>query len=351
MFAVRNGLRILKTPTTAVLWQGKIFESKNSFSEFLYFTNIISILSYISDRGFKRWVAPVLKQMKARKKKMAPQPITPRSAFIEFNYGSELFCFAKRLNEEFDRDLLQQAFTHKSYIIQEEMRQKEVGIEEPELKFTDNLELVIEGDQLIKNYVTLFLNYSYPKLPEIGINTILNYLTNEEMLAHVSSHIGTTDIILCAEIPPETATLASTLKAIVSALSRSSGDDRAFLFVRDFIVTQLNQKDINEIWDIQKPMELLKEICEDHKLGEPEPRSIGKSGKNTILACNRVGLYCKKQLISTGFGESVGTAIDCAALNALNKLFRTEEWSRPLNFRVTLNEAIDAYNKQKASRI
>lgn len=31
-----------------------------------------------------------------------------------------------------------------------------------------------------------------------------------------------------------------------------------------------------------------------------EPRLIGEVGKNTLLACYRVGLYIDKKLISTG---------------------------------------------------
>lgn len=199
--------------------------------------------------------------------------------------------------------------------------------------------------------INTFLIYTFPLVPEDGIKAFHDYLVSEETLAHVSSHIGTKDIILTADTVPSQTDLAETLKALISALQKSSGDERTFLFVRDFILTQLNQKDLNEIWVIESPFNRLKSECKRLKLGEPEPRSLGDMAKNTIIACSRVGIYCDKKLLSTGFGEDVETAIETAALNGLNKIFNIEETRKPLNFRVTLAEAVSAMKtNQKANR-
>lgn len=278
---------------------------------------------------------------------MGPEPLRPRSAFLEWNHGAEIFSFAKRLNEEFDRELLQQAFTHRSYIVQEEQRQKELGIEQPELGLTDNKAMIEQGHQLLSNYIGAFLQYSYPKMPEIGLKAILDHLLSDEVLAHVSSHIGTTDIILSAELPVQTSTLASTFKALVCALQQSTDDSRTFLFVRDFLLTQLNQKDLQEIWKIEQPLKLLTEICQHLQLGTPEPRLIGESARNTILSCSHVGIYCNKQLLSKGFGEHTHMAVEVATLNGLNKLCRTEDSSKPLDFGVTLDQVINNVHKTK----
>lgn len=282
-----------------------------------------------------------MKEFARRRKKMGPEPLRPRSSFLEWNHGAELFSFAKRLNENFDRELLQQALTHRSYIFQEEQRQKELGIEQPELGLKDNKEMIEQGNQLLSNYVGAFLRFSYPKMPEIGLNVIHDHLLSDETLAHVSSHIGTSDIILSAEFPVQTSTLAASFKALVCALQQSTDDGRTFLFVRDFLLTQLNQKDLQEIWKIDEPLKLLTEICQDLKLGAPEPRFIGEASRNTILSCYHVGIYCDKQLLSKGFGENVHMAVEVAALNGLNKLCKTEDSSKPLNFGVTLDEVVN----------
>lgn len=288
-----------------------------------------------------------MKELARRRKKMGPEPLRPRSSFLEWNHGAELFSFAKRLNEEFDRELLQQALTHRSYIIQEEQRQKELGIEEPDLGLKDNSEMIEHGTQLLSNYVGAFLQYSYPKTPEIGLKAIHDYLLSDEVLGHVSSHIGTKDIILSAEFPVQTPTLASTFKALVCALQQSTDDGRTFVFVRDFLLTQLNQKDLQEVWKIQEPMKLLTEICQHLQLGTPEPRLIGESARNTILSCYHVGFYCNKQLLSKGFGENIHEAVDIAALNGLSKLCKIEDSSKPLNFGVTLDEVVNVMHATK----
>jgi len=65
--------------------------------------------------------------------------------------------------------LLQQALTERSYIIREEERQKNVGIEQPTLNLSDNKELVSKGSDFIDDVVKRYLRTVLPKLPEEGI--------------------------------------------------------------------------------------------------------------------------------------------------------------------------------------
>lgn len=89
--------------------------------------------------------------------------------FLSRNYHAELFAFGKRLGEEFRKDLLQRAFTHRSYIVQEEMRQKEVGIEDPKLSLEDNQEFIRRGETLMSEYLKCHLRVALPRFPEEGI--------------------------------------------------------------------------------------------------------------------------------------------------------------------------------------
>lgn len=104
------------------------------------------------------------------------------------------------------------------------------------------------------------------------------------------------------EFPVEKLTLSNVLKSITAALVESSGDSRAALFVRDFIITQIADKDLHQFWEPEEPIKLLSEILARDGIQSPEPRLIGSSGKNTILACFRVGLYTphNKQMIGLG---------------------------------------------------
>lgn len=102
------------------------------------------------------------------------------------------------------------------------------------------------------------------------------------------------------DFPVEKSTLNSTMKALIFALHESSGLERTSVFIRDFILTQIAELDINDLWNIENPIETLNTICRNEDVDLPEPRIVGDSGVNTILALYRVGLYINKKLIGLG---------------------------------------------------
>ncbi|XP_017141459.1 39S ribosomal protein L44, mitochondrial [Drosophila miranda] len=283
-------------------------------------------------RHIKRWVAPTLRELAHRQQKQGPQKPEPRAGYVEWNYRSELFAFGKRLGENFELPQLQEAFTQRSYAHQQEEKQRKLGIEEGDLKIADNQELAKMGGHIARAYVEAFLKQSLPKVPKEGQEAIASYLLSTETLANVSSHLGTKDLIFTTEYPPSPESLAESLQAVIGALADSSGVERAFLFVRDFICTQLNQKDLLDLWTPKQPVQLLEEICQQRKLGEVEPRLLGDCGKNTVLAVYHVGIYANRQLLGKGFGEDVPTATETAALDALQSLFDIHENRRPFDF-------------------
>ncbi|CAG9559143.1 unnamed protein product [Danaus chrysippus] len=284
----------------------------------------------VQSRNIKRWVAPTLMELKRREDKQGGKVTNPRNTFLEWNLEAELYAFGKRLNEEFDSDLLLQAFTDRSYVIKEEMKQKELEID---LKMKDNRELAEEGRKFMQEYIQLYLETVLHKLPAEGIMCIRNHLISEKVLSNVSFHLGTKDIILAAEYPVDNSILAQTFEALVGALLQSCGEERAAHFVRDFVITQLQGQDVNEFWEIEDPWTMLTEMIS--KTGsELEPRLIGEVAKNTLLACYRVGLYLDKKMMSSGFGETVAIAKEMAAREALKKIFGTEETMHPINFKL-----------------
>ncbi|KAL4712355.1 hypothetical protein ACJJTC_001516 [Scirpophaga incertulas] len=284
----------------------------------------------LQTHNIHRWVAPTLMELKRREKKLGGKKTNPRNTFAEWNLEAELYAFGKRLNEEFNYDTLLQAFTDRSYVVQEEMKQKEMAID---INLKDNKELAEQGEQFIKEYVQVYLETVLPKFPVDGVTSITKNLTNEETLSHISLHLGTKDIILAAEYPVDNYILANTFKAIVGALLQSSGKERTAHFVRDFVITQLQGQDVNEYWPIDDPWSMLTEILRKDGV-TIEPRLIGDVGKNTLLACYRVGLYINKKMISSGFGETAATAKEMAAREALKKVFGTEDHMKPINFQL-----------------
>lgn len=129
---------------------------------------------------------------------LGPDPLPNRKTFIEWNNSAELYAFGQRLHEHFEDSLLQQAFTHRSYIVQEELRQQQHGIETPITNLKDNQPLIATGESLLTEHTNLFLLAHYPRLPAAGVLAIQDYLLSESVLANVSSHLGTKDLILSA---------------------------------------------------------------------------------------------------------------------------------------------------------
>ncbi|CAH0696757.1 unnamed protein product [Spodoptera exigua] len=283
----------------------------------------------VQNQKIHRWVAPTLMELKRRENKVGKK-INPRNTYLEWNLEAELYGFARRLNEEFDSDLLLQAFTDRSYVIKEEMKQKEMDFD---IKMKDNRELAEKGDQFINAYIQNYLETVLPKFPMEGVKGVRSFLVSEDTLANISLNLGTKDIILAAEYPVDNYILATNFKAVVGALLESSGEERAAHFVRDFVITQLNGQDVNEYFPIEDPWSMLVDIMKREGV-TLEPRLIGEVGRNTLLACYRVGLYVDKKMVTSGFGETVAIAKEMAAREALKKIFGTEDHMKPIDFKI-----------------
>lgn len=296
----------------------------------------------IKSRQNSRRLAPIKREIRRRQLNLPPPLPSHRSDFLEWNYKAELYSFGKRLHEDFDEDLLRQALTEQSYLLKLIEEQKKVDIEEEGTEEPHNRDMVIQGNELINNFVVRYLRRALPRFPEEGIQSIKSHLVSDDTLSHVASNLGLPELILCVDLPPEKTTLSRILKAVTSALNQSSGLDRAALFIRDFIITQLAENDVNNFWPIEDPIAVLNQICRNEGCSQPEARIIGHSGISTILALYRVGLYVDKQLIGVGPGENVKTACEMAASDALRRLFGTAEHQLNIPFKLIVDPLDDS---------
>nr|CAG4642815.1 EOG090X0DYO [Evadne anonyx] len=242
-----------------------------------------------SVRHYKaRWVAPTLRDLKARKElenilNGGPK-ISHRNTFIEWNYNAELFAFGNRLGEKFDDNFLREALTDKSYIDREASKMSEVGLQ-PALAMKSNKELSERGQQQISKYVKGYLRAIFTEVPEEMIITIHDHLLSTEMLAYVGKNIGLGDLLLCAEFPCVDETFSTSFQALVAALEKSSGEERARRFVQDLVVTQLYSKDVNELWNPADPAGILNTLCDCLEVAtSPVSRLIFESHHSVTFA-------------------------------------------------------------------
>merc|ERR1719186_2416063 len=146
-------------------------------------------------------------------------PVTRRSTFTDWNFGAELKAFSSRLGESFDPSLLSTAFTMQSHVQAEINTQIKLGIDVDDIKLQSNEKLAERGGEVIEKTLVSWLRTALPALPEEGIISLVGYLSSEDMLANVSFHIGTKELVLLEEYPPTATVLAQVFKAIIGALA------------------------------------------------------------------------------------------------------------------------------------
>ncbi|KYN36671.1 39S ribosomal protein L44, mitochondrial [Trachymyrmex septentrionalis] len=292
-------------------------------------------VNHEGQRYIKRWVAPTQRAITKRKRALGEQPEPKRSTFLEWNRSAEVYAFNERLSESFNMEKLEQAFTNRSYIIQEEQRQKEIGIENPILAIQDNTELVRKGEKLTSEIVQTYLVQVLPQASEDVIISLHDYLLSEEILAKAAFHIGTKDIILTEAIAQKT--LADTFFALVAALAESVDANHTANFVRDFLIVILAEKDLTEIWNPDNPVELLNNILQKQNRSSAEPRLIAQVGENTLEVVYHIALYCDKEFLGSGFGQTIQEAKDTAAINVLSRIFGLLDSSKPIKFNKTIH--------------
>ncbi|KAM4771459.1 large ribosomal subunit protein mL44 [Rhinophrynus dorsalis] len=297
-------------------------------------------LRWTQIRGKKRWLRPYLRLLERQQKLDGPPKPVPRSQQPNFDYHAEILAFSQRLNESFSIQLLKTAFVNSSYLELEEIRRQQLGLtkEMAALNLQDNKELCHQGSEFSVSYLRKSLEQAFPNMPSAGISSMVDYLTGQEVVCHIARNLAVEDLTLSSECPLSPETIQKTFFAMIGALLQSSGPERAGLFIRDFLITQLIGKDLFDMWPVSDPMSLLVEELSQRNIAPPEPRITRQSGTSTVLPVYFVGLYCNEKLIAEGPGESVSEAEEEAARVALRKMFGFTESRRPWDYSIHRKE-------------
>ncbi|XP_022518928.1 39S ribosomal protein L44, mitochondrial [Astyanax mexicanus] len=285
-------------------------------------------------REKKRW-AKALTLITERKRRIEGEPAPkPRNQQPNWDYHAEVEAFSARLKERFSTELLKTAFVSPCYLRSELERRRLLGLntEDAVLNIRENTQLREHGQQFTLAFLKDWCKSNFPSLPEAGVTAIVNYLTGSEVMCHVARNLAVEELSMAAEFPVPDDVLQGMFFAVIGALEQSSGSERAGIFVRDFLVTQLIGKDLFEIWRVVNPMGLLVEELTCRGVPPPEPRLIQATGTNTVLPLYFVGLYSDQKLIARGPGETLLAAEEEAACVALRKLFGYMENRKPSDF-------------------
>src|SRR5579863_2369878 len=143
--------------------------------------------------------------------------------------------FEKKLGLQFkNKDLLTQAFVHRSYLN-----------ENPEFALDQNERLEFLGDAVLELIVT---NYLYKEFPEKAEGELTNWraaLVNAKMLTSVAEQLGFNDFLLLSRGETKELgkarqyILANTFEALIGALYLDSGYQACDEFIKKYLIVRL----------------------------------------------------------------------------------------------------------------
>ncbi len=223
---------------------------------------------------------------------------------------SDLSRFEERIGVSFnDKGLLQQAFTHRSYIN-----------EHRELKAGHNERLEFLGDAVLELVVTEFLYAKYPEKQEGELTAYRAALVNTQSIADAGTRLGINDFLLLSRGEAKDTgrarqiILANAFEALIGALYLDHGYGAA----RDFIAAQLFHKtdDVvaKRLWQDAKSR--FQEAAQEHEGVTPSYELLAQSGPDHDKRFT-AGVYLRQELIAKGDGNSKQEAQQAAAEKAL----------------------------------
>jgi ribonuclease III len=220
--------------------------------------------------------------------------------------------FENKIGIEFnDKDLLKQAFTHRSFMN-----------ENKSLKGGHNERLEFLGDAVLELAVTHFLYEQYPGKTEGDLTSIRSALVNAQTCAKVAQELEVNDFLLLSKGETKDVgrarqyILANTLESIIGAIYLDQGYEVAESFILKYI-TPMTGKIVEEgLWMDAKSK--FQEKAQDVVGITPSYKTIKEVGPDHDKKFT-VGVYLGEMMIAEGSGDSKQDAEQSAARNALRE--------------------------------
>ncbi len=213
-----------------------------------------------------------------------------------------------------DKNLLKQAFIHRSYIN-----------ENPGSKLAHNERLEFLGDAVLELIVTDFLYKKYPSYTEGELTAIRSALVNAIIISEVASSVGMNDYLLLSKGEAKDNgkarqyILANTYEAYIGAVYLDQGYDMVNKFVFNTLLPHTEEIVAKKLWRDAKS--LVQEKVQEFVGVTPAYKILSESGPDHDKHFT-VGIYFGRDLIAEGKGKSKQEAEQKAAETAL----RIKNW-------------------------
>ena len=214
-----------------------------------------------------------------------------------------------------NKDLLKQAFTHRSYLN-----------ENPDFKLDHNERLEFLGDAVIELIVTEHLFKDYPEKAEGDLTNWRAALVNAKMMTSVAEELGFNDFLLLSrgekkELGKARAyILANAFEALLGALYLDSGYKPCDEFIQKHLLKNLVV--IIKEGSYKDAKSKFQEQAQEKVSVTPSYKVIKQSGPDHDKIFI-VGVYLNTELVAEGKGSSKQEAEEAAAKEAL----KVKKWN------------------------
>jgi ribonuclease III len=210
-----------------------------------------------------------------------------------------------------DKNLLKQAFTHRSYLN-----------ENRNLTLSHNERLEFLGDAVLELSVTKYLYDQFPAKPEGDLTALRSALVNAITLSEVATNIQVNDFLLLSKGEAKDTgrarqyILANTFEAIIGAIYIDQGFEMANEFISKFVLTLTDEIVRTGTWIDAKSS--FQEKAQERAGITPSYKKLKDTGPDHDKHFT-VGVYLDEVLIAEGTGKSKQDAEQEAARKGLEK--------------------------------
>lgn len=218
--------------------------------------------------------------------------------------------FEKKLDLKFkNKDLLTQAFVHRSYLN-----------ENPGFNLDQNERLEFLGDAVLELIVTEELYKRYPEKSEGELTNWRASLVNAKMLTSVAEELNFNDFLLLSKGEMKELgkarqyILANTFEALIGSIYLDSGYEPAEKFIKKYLIVKLS--DIIKNGSYRDAKSQFQEEAQDRVSITPVYKVIKEWGPDHQKNFT-VGVFLAEELVANGEGSSKQEAEESAAKQGL----------------------------------
>lgn len=216
----------------------------------------------------------------------------------------------KKLGLKFkNKDLLTQAFCHRSYLN-----------ENPDFSLEHNERLEFLGDAVLELVVTEYLYQKYPKKSEGELTNWRAALVNAKTLTEVAQDLGLNDFLLLSRGETKELgkarqyILANTFESFIGAIYLDQGYKSCEDFIKKYLIAKLSEIIKKGLFEDGKSR--FQEEAQERAGITPTYKVVEEWGPDHAKHFI-VGVFLDKELIAKGEGSSKQEAEEKAAKNAL----------------------------------